>query len=171
MHMECEKFEKMIPDYDWLDNEDRQELDLHAEKCMKCREKIKAIEILGKVIFEGDENMKNPDFSARIMSQIKKEKSFSILPYVAMFVVVETMILVLLDPRLRDTVNFILSAVGISEEYLSVIGDFFSSSIPYDYDFSLAGYLNFEMMLITIFVGIIIFSPAVRIFDDRRVNK
>ncbi|OGV39063.1 MAG: hypothetical protein A2X48_18055 [Lentisphaerae bacterium GWF2_49_21] len=171
MHMDCEKFEKLIPDYEWINEKDRKECEQHASICGKCGEKLNAVEILGQIVSEGDENMKNPDFTGKVMEQIKRKKSYPILPFISAFVVFETAILVFLDPKLRETVNLMLAAVGFSDEYIGVIEDFFSSSIPLSYDLSLSGFLNVEMVIVTILAGIILFSPAVRIFDERRIPK
>ncbi len=171
--MECDKALKLMPDYEWLDESDRKELCRHASTCRSCEEKLRAVEVLGKIISEGEGTMKNPDFTVNIMAEIREDrnKPRSIFSFVAALVVIETAILIMLDPKFRETVNLMFSAVGLSDEYIEIIGDFFSSSIPFSYDLSLTGFLNVEMVIITVLAGIVLFFPAIRIFDERKIKK
>ena len=174
MRTECEKFENLMPDYDWLDEKDRKELIQHICACGECEAKFKAVEIFGEILAErSQETMENTDLTENVMSIIKgkENKSYSILSFAAALVVFEAAILVFLDPRLMETVNMTLDAVGLSDEYISVIGEYFSSSIPFSFDLSLSGYLNIEMIIITIIAGIVLSFPAIRFFDERRISK
>jgi len=163
-----------MPDYDWLDEKDRKELNQHICVCGECEGKFKAVEVFGEIVSErSQEIMKNTDLTENVMSRIKQKdsKSYSILSFAAAFVVVEAAILVFLDPRLMETVNMMLAAVGLSDEYITVIGEYFSSSIPFSFDLSLTGLINIEMIIITIIAGIVLSFPAIRFFDERRTSK
>ncbi len=161
-----------MPDYGWLCDKDRAELERHVSECRSCEEKLKTMEILGDVIFEGGD-MKSPDLSGKIMKEINTggKKTYPVFSFVAAFIAIEAAIIIMMDPRFRGTVENILSAVGISEEYMDVIGEFFTSSLPFSYDLTLTGFLNIEMILILMVAGVALSFPAIRFLDERRSGK
>ena len=173
--MECEKYERLMPDLEWLDEKDRKSLSEHAGSCPGCAEKLKMINSLGECLMNGKQeaDMDRLDLSDNVMRRLDEERgpaSFKVLHAVAFLLFSELALLLFAGQGRSDISTYAYSAVDYLKDLLTDL----SAYVPeFSAGETLSGYFSFDMGYV---VSLVLAAAActfifVKFVDERRALK